>query len=206
MGQCFSFTLICAFWKLIKITFSDVIRECFQCKIREGGPHFSAISVSAGFQKICFVILSAAPTMTEYNFFSKICLLNKERLCSRHICYTWELLFPLLVKRNKFGMGEFSNWYGWHYAGSLQGLFWMQSIDPVTIALGAWQPFMGRAEGLFRQDCCINTMKSEQCGGTKPLGALLLETFWMMGFLQIFCFTPLFFVWPSPSNVQVSES
>lgn len=65
-------------------------------------------------------------------------------------------------------MGEFSNWYGWHYAGSLQGLFWMQSIDPVTIALGAWQPFMGRAEGLFRQDCCMNTMKSEQHGGTKP--------------------------------------
>lgn len=75
-------------------------------------------------------------------------------------------------------------------------------------------PWMGRAEWLFRQDCCMNTMKSEHQGNKTPrtavgiaepvpLHALLLGIFCMTGFLQVFSVSHCWF-WSDPLPVMCS--
>lgn len=56
----------------------------------------------------------------------------------------------------------------------------MQSVDPVTVALGEGQPCVGRAEGLLRQGCCMNIVKSEESDKTSRTAVGVGETvLWM---------------------------
>lgn len=199
--QCFLFALICAFWKLIKTAFFS-----FLCKLWKGDPRISAISLSVGLQKIWFLIPAAIPTVTEYSFFSKICLLNKAWSCSRCICYTYKNYCFLYC------------WIGYGLKIKLVVLALCPQLARIVLyascALCNWQPCMGRAEGLFGQDCCRSTMKSEQHRITKPPG--LQWEWWECASgcpssrdvsndrapPSIFCFTSLFLVWPSPSHCR----
>lgn len=44
----------------------------------EGGSTYQCNLSKAGFQKVWFLIPTAIPIITEYNLFSKVCLLNKD--------------------------------------------------------------------------------------------------------------------------------
>lgn len=139
--------------------------------------------------------------MTEYSFFSKICLLNKDLSCSRRVCYTYKNYCFLYCKKAT----DLSNCYCWHYAHSLQRLLWMQTVPCATGSL-AWEGLRGSlgrtvAAIPWNQSNTVTKLSRAAVGAgeTVPLDAHLLGMFRITGHLQIFSVShPCFRCGPLP--------